>query len=306
MSIKYAILGLLSWKSSTGYELKKIFEESSSMYWSGNNNQIYKALVQLQDEGFVTNKTEHQEGLPSKKIYTITNDGMAELKEWVLSSPESPEFKKSFLIQLAWSEVLDDNELNELLSRYEKEIKMQILLNQEKIKRGNTSPGRTKREKFIWDMIDENILSSYKNELEWIKNLRNQLFAYQLKEEKENMDYKIVTTGDIKYIEVLSCVSPLSTEQDALDLVALCGEHDTNLLMLHYDAISEDFYKLKTGVAGRILQKFVNYYIKAAAVIPLDKINKGSFKAMVSETNRGNQFRIFSDKEDAAKWLMKN
>ena len=47
MSIKLAILGMLSWKSSTGYELKKIFEDSSFMYWSGNNNQIYKALLNV-------------------------------------------------------------------------------------------------------------------------------------------------------------------------------------------------------------------------------------------------------------------
>ena len=119
MSIKYAILGLLSWRSSTGYELKKFFEESSTMYWSGNNNQIYKALVQLSEEGFVTNETQHQEGSPSKKIYTITDDGLSELKDWVISFPEAPEFKKSFLVQLAWADQLNSEELNMLLSNYE-------------------------------------------------------------------------------------------------------------------------------------------------------------------------------------------
>ncbi len=306
MSIKYAILGLLSWKPSTGYELKKIFEESSSMYWSGNNNQIYKALVQLQDEGFVTNETEHQEGLPSKKIYTITGEGVSELKEWVLSCPEAPEFKKPFLIQLAWSELLDNSELYELLTKYESEIKVQLILQQEKIRRGSISPARTEREKFIWDMIDKNILSSYKNEMEWIKNLRSQLFEYKLNEEKNKMDYKVIKAGDIKYIELFSCVSPINSEQDALDLIALCGEHDTNLLMLHSDAISDDFFRLKTGVAGNVLQKFINYYIKAVAVIPNDRITTGKFKDMVIEANRGKHFRVFSDSEEAAKWLVES
>ena len=91
MSIKFAILGLLSWKPSTGYDLKKVFEESSAMYWSGNNNQIYKSLVQLLDEGLVTNEIRHQDSSPSKKVYTITDEGLAELREWTLSLPEAPD-----------------------------------------------------------------------------------------------------------------------------------------------------------------------------------------------------------------------
>lgn len=176
MLIKYAILGLLSWKSSTGYELKKIFEESSIMYWSGNNNQIYKALLQLKDEGFVTNEIQYQESSPSKKIYTITKVGVSELKNWVVSSPEAPEFKKLFLVQLAWSDLLNNEELNELLTKYENEVNMQLLLEQEKKKRGINSPHRTSREIFLWDMISENLLSSYRNELKWIQMVRKDLF----------------------------------------------------------------------------------------------------------------------------------
>jgi len=112
MSIDYAILGILSSKSLTGYDLKKIIQESPFMYWSGNNNQIYRSLVKLHDKGFVTNEVEYQESSPSKKVYTITKEGISELKDWVLSSPEPPEFKKMFLIQLAWSDQLNSEELS--------------------------------------------------------------------------------------------------------------------------------------------------------------------------------------------------
>lgn len=175
MSIKYAILGLLSWKPSTGYDLKKVFEESSVMYWSGNNNQIYKSLVQLLDEGLVTNEVLHQESAPSKKLYAITDKGAAALKEWVLSVPELPEFKKTFLVQLAWADQLDGEELDGLLSRYENEVRMQLLMQQEKVRRGVNSPKRTDREVYLWDMISENIISAYKNELDWINNVRKGL-----------------------------------------------------------------------------------------------------------------------------------
>lgn len=308
MSIKYAILGLLSWKPSTGYEIKKVVEESSSMYWSGNNNQIYKALLHLQDEGFLTSKTEHREGLPLRKIYTITAEGVSELKKWVLSSPEAPAFKKPFLIQLAWSDLLENNELFDMLKRYENEIKIQLILHQVKSRRGTISPARTQQEKYLWDMINENIRSSYRNELEWVKNLRRRLFENELCEECNETDYRVVQSGEVreaKYIEVFSCVAPIRSEQDALNLVALCGEHETNLLMLHSEAIPDDFFQLKTGVAGKVMQKLNNCCIRVAAVVPGERFVKGKIKDMVKEANRGNRFGVFSDKEEAAKWLLR-
>lgn len=304
MSIQYAILGLLSWKPSTGYKLKKIFEESSSMYWSGNNNQIYKALLQLQDEGFVTNEIKHQEHSPSKKIYTITPEGASELKDWVVSPPCAPEFKKPFLIQLAWSDLLKDKELYELLTKYENEIQLQLLIQQEKLRRGIEAPNRTSREIFLWEMISENLLSSYQNELEWVQKVLQKLSENEITEKRMKMDYQIIDIGIRKYIELFSCATPIRTEQDALDLVALCGEHETNLLMVHASGLSDDFFNLSTGVAGKILQKFINYYVKVTAIIPDERTTKGKFKDLISEANKGNHFSVFASKEEAEKWLL--
>jgi DNA-binding PadR family transcriptional regulator len=150
------------------------------MYWSGNNNQIYKALIQIQDEELVTSEVIHQDGSPSKKIYTITEEGLAQLKEWVVSSPEAPEFKKPFLIQLAWSDMLSDQELNGLISEYENELKIQLLMQQEKIRRSLHSPNRSPRESLVWDMISENVITSYENELNWVQKTRQMLFGNQL------------------------------------------------------------------------------------------------------------------------------
>lgn len=190
MSIKYAILGILSCKSLTGYDLKKIIQDSPFMHWSGNNNQIYKSLVELLDEGYVTNEVQHQESSPSKKVYTITKEGLAELKEWVLISPEPPEFKKPFLVQLAWGDQLNTGELSALLSQYEYEIKMQILAQQEIRRRGSFSPARTPREELIWKMIHQNIISSYENELEWLKKLGTELGDYN--GEAKTMNYAVI------------------------------------------------------------------------------------------------------------------
>ncbi|TDL57157.1 DUF4180 domain-containing protein [Paenibacillus dendritiformis] len=304
MSIKYAILGLLSWKPATGYELKKIFEDSSAMYWSGNNNQIYRSLVQLLDDGFVTNEVKHQESSPSKKIYSITEEGLARLKDWVLEEPDVPEFKNTFLIQLAWADQLSDKELHELLDRYESSINMQLVYQQEKMKRGVQAPNRNKRETFLWDKIAENQLSFYHNELKWVQGIRKELDGRKQMEERTTMNYKIVENGTKKYIELISSPTPLNTEQDAVDLVALCREHDIDFLMLHGEALSEDFFNLRTGVAGRMMQKFITYSVKTAVVIPDPSVNKGRFKEMVTESNRSNQFGVFESREDAESWLI--
>lgn len=303
MSIKYAILGLLSWKPGTGYELKKIFEDSSAMYWSGNNNQIYKSLVQLLNDGFVTNEVKHQDSSPSKKIYSITEEGLARLKDWVLEEPDVPELKNTFLIQLAWADQLSDEELHEMLDRYESRINMQLIYQQEKMKRGVQAPNRNERETFLWDKIAENQLSFYQNELKWVQGIRKELDDRTQMEERTTMNYKVMENGTKKYIELISSQTPLNTEQDAVDLVALCREHDLDFLMLHGEALSEDFFNLRTGVAGRMMQKFITYSVKTAVVIPDPSVNKGRFKEMVTESNRSNQFGVFASREDAESWL---
>jgi hypothetical protein len=153
-------------------------------------------------------------------------------------------------------------------------------------------------------MISQNIISSCRSELNWIQEVCQKLSEKLAIEERNKMNYKIIETNNKKYIELFSTISPLNTENDALDLIALCGEADTNLLLLHHSTLSDDFFKLRTGVAGKVIQKFVNYHVKVAAVIPEEIIFKGKFKDMVIEANRNNHFRIYENKIDAEKWLL--
>ena len=146
MTIKYAILGLLSWRPLSGYDMKKIIADSMSFYWSGNNNQIYKTLIQLQQEGLVDSEVQQQENYPARKEYTITAQGETELRNWVLSAPELTQYRNTFLIQLAWADCLSAEELDELLARYEHEVEMQVLMLEERGRRGTLNPARTPRE----------------------------------------------------------------------------------------------------------------------------------------------------------------
>jgi DNA-binding PadR family transcriptional regulator len=175
MSIKYAILGILSYQPQTGYDLKKLFAESAALYWSGNNNQIYRTLVELLDAGRVTNEVHMQEKLPPKKIYSITEKGRLELKNWTQSRPEPPEFRNTFLIQLMWADLLTAAELDTVLAGYEQEVQNQLLMQREQARRGAAPPARTARESVIWNAIAENIAGAYEQELRWVQKLRADL-----------------------------------------------------------------------------------------------------------------------------------
>lgn len=175
MTIKYAILGFLSWRPLSGYDLKKIFADSMFFYWSGNNNQIYTTLVQLHKEKLVAGEVQHQESGPSRKIYTITEKGLSELRAWLLSAPEPPQLRNSFLIQLAWADQLELGELDTLLAKYEYEVQMQALMCREQKRRNLVNPARTHRESYLWDMIADNWIAFYEHELAWTQKLRQEL-----------------------------------------------------------------------------------------------------------------------------------
>lgn len=121
------------------------------------------------------------------------------------------------------------------------------------------------------------------------------------------MNYRVVESGGTSLIECLPGdehdPSRIGSEADALDLVGICGEHQIHRLLLHAANLTDDFYNLRTGLAGTVLQKFVNYRIRAAAVLTPELATQGRFGEMVREANRGRQFRVFYDRAEAEAWL---
>lgn len=179
MNIQHALLGFLSWQPLTGYDLKKLVADSEILHWSGNSNQIYTTLVQLQRAGLVEVETTQQENLPPRKTYTLTAAGQEQLRSWVLSAPELPEARNSFLVQLAWADQLEARELEGLVAGYEQAVEAELTMCREKIRRGRPAPDRTAREKYLWKMAHENRLRAWEAELGWARDLRKGLGRHE-------------------------------------------------------------------------------------------------------------------------------
>jgi len=86
-----AILGLLAEKSRYGYEIEKIIEERGYRAWTDIGfSSIYYILNRLEDKGLIESKMVDVEGKPSRRVYSITEDGISVLQEKVkllLSEP---------------------------------------------------------------------------------------------------------------------------------------------------------------------------------------------------------------------------
>jgi PadR family transcriptional regulator, regulatory protein AphA len=117
------------------------------------------------------------------------------------------------------------------------------------------------------------------------------------------MTCTVINMNGTTILELASGGGLVQSERDALDLVSACGEHDCSKLLIDAACFSEDFFRLRTGLAGAVLQKFTNYRIQAAVVAPPGAASQGKFRDFMLETNRGNQFRIVEDREAALGWL---
>jgi PadR family transcriptional regulator AphA len=179
MSIQYAILGLLSQQSLTGYDLKKLFADTETLYWSGNNNQIYRTLVKLHEDGLVTQEVFPQEDAPARKVYTITARGQQALLGWLQTPPELPEVHNHFMLQLTWADQLDDVDLDSLLSDYAEELRVKQMMIREQQQRDQRQAGGqpTSRSDLLAARIAERWLDYYGRELAWVRDLRRELLG---------------------------------------------------------------------------------------------------------------------------------
>jgi PadR family transcriptional regulator, regulatory protein AphA len=97
---KYAVMGVLSICSGSGYDIKKFMQCSTSNFWSESYGQIYPILKQLGEEGLAACHAEKQEGKPEKYIYTLTEQGKEGLRDWLSEPVESAVERNELLLKL--------------------------------------------------------------------------------------------------------------------------------------------------------------------------------------------------------------
>jgi len=97
---KFAVLGALSVCPGSGYDIKKMMEQSTSNFWNESYGQIYPILKQLIEEGLATSHAEKQEGKPERYVYTLTERGADELQRWLTEPVEYVVERNELLLKL--------------------------------------------------------------------------------------------------------------------------------------------------------------------------------------------------------------
>lgn len=171
MTIQHALLGLLRTQPLSGYDMKKAMLRSPLFHWSGNNNQIYRALAELEARGLVEARIHPGDAGPIKKLYTLTEGGLAELHRLTRSFPDAPELRKPFLAQLMLGDALTQPEMEALLEQYRGEVYGASLL----LPGDAFAPDVTPYEAAIQALVIDNLRQCYQAELAWIERVREEM-----------------------------------------------------------------------------------------------------------------------------------
>lgn len=92
--------------------------------------------------------------------------------------------------------------------------------------------------------------------------------------------------------------------QSALNLVMdVKYETGTTKIAIEKTAVCEDFFILSTGMAGEILQKFINYRVKIAIYGDYSHYTSKPLKDFIRESNDGSDFFFVSTREEAIQKL---
>ena len=106
------------------------------------------------------------------------------------------------------------------------------------------------------------------------------------------------------YLAVTGQPGALASGEAALELVGLSWEHGTGLFLVDSALLPREFFDLRSGLAGDLTQKFSNYRLQVAAVIPPAAAPGERFREFMAETNRGRIFGLFTDRSAAEGWLL--
>jgi hypothetical protein len=117
------------------------------------------------------------------------------------------------------------------------------------------------------------------------------------------MKYTILGKNDsIVYIESKDVL--ISDMQSALDLIATISfEKDCNRIIMDESAICKDFFILSSGIAGDILQKFINYHTKLAIIGDYLKYTSKPLHDFIYECNKGNDIFFVCNLDQAVEKL---
>ncbi|NUP18546.1 MAG: DUF4180 domain-containing protein [Streptomyces sp.] len=99
----------------------------------------------------------------------------------------------------------------------------------------------------------------------------------------------LVTLHDVRVLRCAPDGPPLDGESAALDLIGDAFGQDAQLIAVPVERVGDEFFRLRSGVAGAVMQRFANYRLRLVLVgdIAQHIAESTALRDFVHETNNG-------------------
>jgi DNA-binding PadR family transcriptional regulator len=182
MSLEYAILGFLNYRPLSGYDLKKVFDNSVRHFWPADQSQIYRTLAKLAEQGCVEQETFRSLDRPDRKEYRITPTGREALRAWLVTPLPVQDLRIVELIQVFFAGQLSDEQVLGLFERLAEGARATLAAYSQIPQPDDEDAQATgmQRECFFWQLTLEYGIMSARMDLEWFESVIARIKGGQL------------------------------------------------------------------------------------------------------------------------------
>ncbi|NMM99354.1 MULTISPECIES: PadR family transcriptional regulator [Bifidobacterium] len=172
MALKHAILSALSrGVPRTGYELSAAFRDVTDSAWHASPSQVYSELQKMAAAGLIA---VHKRDDRGKTSYVITDDGMTELRRWLIDDEPDHSVRDDASLRMLTLWVLDKETIGYLIDaevafQQRRLIQLERLLKEWKHVRPDTPVWRNRYSSYVMNMSITTV------RLSWLKGLRTVL-----------------------------------------------------------------------------------------------------------------------------------
>jgi DNA-binding PadR family transcriptional regulator len=120
MSVRHALLALLSEGPKYGLQLRQEFESETGEMWPLNVGQVYTTLQRLERDGLVA--SDDSEGEGPQKGYRITPAGSRELAAWLRTPPDMSPPRDELVIKVLVALRLPGVDVHEVVQAHRRHL----------------------------------------------------------------------------------------------------------------------------------------------------------------------------------------
>ena len=168
----YVILGLLTFREMSGYDLKQLINRSiTHFYWSPAKSQIYGELRRLESHGLVTMREVPQTLRPDKRLYRITSQGTEAMQKWLENSGVEPDsYKSALLLKVFFGHMLSPTMIGGLLEERRQQVERDLATCQKKAEelRAQAEGSKAADDLFFPLLTLQRSIALFQTDLGWI------------------------------------------------------------------------------------------------------------------------------------------